>query len=685
LGDREVWGRIAILSGLAGLAITQPTLDLLGRNPEFFVAGHYSTSQIVWLAVLIATVPSLLLALAVLAPAAIDRGAGVVVSTALGAALGALFASVLARGLDVDTSLVVALIAIAGAVLTLLLVRRRVGRMFLQYLALGNVLFLVSFLVLSPTSRLLSNDDAAVDGVAVPELPGPVVVLILDEFPLTTLLRDDGTINAERYPHFAELAERTTWFRNASSHQSLTNLAVPTLLTGRISTSEQLPSWQDHPHNLVSMLAGSVPVHRHELVTDLCPPDLCTPPPAQPLSQAVEDVAVVYGHRALPPALRDDLPAIDHAWGGFGDELGGGAEPTDEPANAERGDDPFARWKGLGLEAKSAPAQAADLVERANAVDAEPALHLIHVALPHYPWILTPWGTRLMEFPKRVEDPADPAYQWSSRLQYQLHSLQVGAADAAIGEVIGHLDDAGIWDDTTLVVVSDHGTGLLPPDFGRKRTDSNQQELFRVPFFIHAPGQRAGEVVDEPAQSIDLLPSLVDLLDISADWEFEGHSLFDGSDATVEPRVGVAFEPALEVVRRHHEDTPHGWDWNAIAAVGEHGDLVGRPLSEVTVGDASRWSWSPDHAADFAALPTAEGKTPQLLTGVVSGGGEGRPPELVVAVNGTIGGALGGYQPDGGAWRFASVLGPYLVDGANDIRAYEVEERGGGIVLHELG
>ena len=40
-------GRALVVLGLSGLAVAQPVLDIFGRNPEFFVAGNYSSSQIV--------------------------------------------------------------------------------------------------------------------------------------------------------------------------------------------------------------------------------------------------------------------------------------------------------------------------------------------------------------------------------------------------------------------------------------------------------------------------------------------------------------------------------------------------------------------------------------------------------------------------------------------------------------
>ena len=89
-----------------------------------------------------------------------------------------------------------------------------------------------------------------------------------------------------------------------------------------------------------------------------------------------------------------------------------------------------------------------------------------------------------------------------------------------------------------IVVTSDHGTNFTPPDIGRMPvTDHNREEVYRIPLFIKAPGQTTGEVRDESAQTIDVLPSIVDLLDAEVDWKFDGHSLFDGSSAHTPPKL----------------------------------------------------------------------------------------------------------------------------------------------------
>jgi hypothetical protein len=65
-------------------------------------------------------------------------------------------------------------------------------------------------------------------------------------------------------------------------------------------------------------------------------------------------------------------------------------------------------------------------------------------------------------------------------------------------------------------------------------------------------------------------------------------------------------------------------------------------------------------------------------------GGDERPPELVVAVNGTVAGTLGGYLAEGNSWRFTGYVAPLFRDGHNEVVAYEVERAGDRVVLHPL-
>jgi hypothetical protein len=683
------------LVGLAGVAITQPLLELLGDNPTFFVAGGYRTSQIIALALIVAFAPPLLLFVVTALPGTVFRrldraahGLGIGILTGL-------FAIMVCRTLRVDGLVHVAAAALGiGLLVALAEWRFPLVRRFLAYVAVGNVAFVVLFLLASPTTPLILDSGGGVQAAdaVVPPLDGPVLVVVFDEFPITAIMRGDGTVNDRRYPHLAELAQRSTWFRNAASESRSTPVSVPTLLSGRRGGPHDLPTLQDHPRNYFSLFGDRYPTNRYELVTDMCPAGVCEPVPAKPTRQLLDDVSLVYRHRALPPELRDGLPPVDIAWGDFGGE--GLTPPASAGSGPKQRPDPFGKAREIARDESGSAAQAAVFRQQIGLIDAQPSVNFVHVLLPHHPYRLTPWGdgpvpvTRLPDDKGRGDErlPAadDPAHDFRFRQLHALQAMQIAAVDSLVGEMIDHLESTGAWNDALVVLTSDHGIDTTSPGFTRYENERNTDELFRIPLFIKAPGQTAGAVDDAPASTMDVLPSIIDLLEIDTDWDLEGHSLFDGSEPSIDRHVRTGVGAAIRVAAAHEAQFPRGEDWSALAAVGEGEDLVGDDVSELRMGEPSPLRWSLDHGDDLDDLSIAVDSVPYIMEGTVEGGSS-RPPELVVAVNGTLAGTIGGYLPDGDAWQFTGYIAPFFRDGRNEVVAYEVERAAGTVTLHPLG
>ena len=216
-------------------------------------------------------------------------------------------------------------------------------------------------------------------------------------------------------------------------------------------------------------------------------------------------------------------------------------------------------------------------------------------------------------------------------------------------------------------------------------TERNADEVYRVPLFIKAPGQVAGEVVDDTAMTIDVLPSIVDLLDAEVDWQFDGHSLYDGSQSHTAPRASPDVGAVLAIAAARAEQF-HGDDWIGLAAVGAAGDLVGRDVDELTVGPPSELRAELEQAELLELLPTAEGTAPFVLTGTVTGQTESddAPEDLVIAVNGTLAGVVGDFQRSGGGWTFTGYVADLYREGRNEVRLYEVARHGGDVTLRPV-
>jgi len=99
----------------------------------------------------------------------------------------------------------------------------------------------------------------------------------------------------------------------------------------------------------------------------------------------------------------------------------------------------------------------------------------------------------------------------------------VSFIDAQIGLVLKTLDDTGLADNTIVLIFGDHGFQLGEHGLWSKYTLFEQST--RVPLLVRVPGlSRAGAECDEIVELVDLVPTLCDLLDITAPENLEGTS-----------------------------------------------------------------------------------------------------------------------------------------------------------------
>jgi arylsulfatase A-like enzyme len=106
--------------------------------------------------------------------------------------------------------------------------------------------------------------------------------------------------------------------------------------------------------------------------------------------------------------------------------------------------------------------------------------------------------------------------------------------DRYIGRILQKMDDLQLWDDTIVVVTSDHGTSLGEHQRTGKSnihpTDPRYwpiyPEIGRAPFIVAGGDVPRGKSLDLIAQPIDILPTLADLagIQIVPPREFDGKS-----------------------------------------------------------------------------------------------------------------------------------------------------------------
>jgi hypothetical protein len=260
------------LLALWGFAVAQPLLDIFGRAPQQFAFRGAEPVDIVLFALVVALAGPAVLWLVEVVAGAIDRRAADALHLLFLAGLVAAFVVQAARPLA-DGLVLYAIGAAAGIGAAVAYRRFEAVRTWLAFAALAPVVFVVLFLVSSPTSHLLDDVESAGPGDV--GNPVPVVMMVFDELPLESVVDRDGTIDAELYPNLAELAGTSTWFRNDTSVSSSTWHAVPTLVTGQMPDPEAAPVAADHPDSLFTLVGDDYEMNVVESVTRLCPGDVC--------------------------------------------------------------------------------------------------------------------------------------------------------------------------------------------------------------------------------------------------------------------------------------------------------------------------------------------------------------------------------------------------------------------------
>jgi hypothetical protein len=513
-----------------------------------------------------------------------------------------------------------------------------------------------------------------------------------------------GQIDARLYPNVAKLAGQSTWYRNATGVSGLTNWAVPAMLTGRYPTKEQKdasPTAAQYPDNLFTLLGRSYDVEQFQVVTQLCPAEVCkatrdSAPTGAGLKTTLRDSARVF-KRIVWPRDVDENPT--GAWLTADPEAE--AKPAPKPGNGPVS--PILEEIERGNE----PRQYYNFVQSIEGSD-KPTFYFLHLLLPHQPWHYLPDGRKYTDRGDGRNANGWTSEPWPPQLSHQRHLMQAGETDRMIGQVMRRLQEQGMYDDTLFVVTADHGMSFKPGELGRRRaTPGNVDQVLWVPLFIKQPGQQEGQASDRNWEHVDLVPTLADMLGIKVPWKLDGVS----QAGAEEPRTRTAkwffsrpgerqefpgpenMAKALrgvtdELVRS--ENGYPGWFQS-----GRFADLVGRRPGQVGLDPGSVGSAKVDKLGDYRRVDPGSGLVPAQVTGQVSlAPGVPARPAVAVAVNGVIAGVsetfrekrdAQGSQPVGPPDKFSAMaLDTLFRKGDNRLELFVIDTSGGRVRLRPL-
>jgi len=673
----------AHLAALWAFAFVQPLLDLLGKNPDFFVARSNTAGDIIIFSVAFTLLPPLALlvleALVAIASRAAYRALHLTLVTLIAAVF---FVQVEKRIFTSPTALILLLALGFGALVAYGLVRTRFVRSLLDVLAVAPIVFLAIFLFFSDTSKLiLPQPDAGALGVRVPAST-PVVMVIFDEFPTATLLTRDGkAIDAKRFPHFATLARRSTWYRNNTTVADFTGRAVPAIMTGNNPSGSTLPIASDQPNSIFSLLGGAYRLHVKEAVTSVCPEDLCgevqRPRQKTRLTDLVNDLKYVEGRIILPPSLANGLPNVSTTFGNFGNN--GGDE-------GDKGAGRFAQ----DLFTPPSPGEFEHFIDTIPATDR--SLSLIHMELPHEPWRFLPDGQSYFDTDlSNLNTPSSARWAVGSAgvaSAEQRHFLQTGYADTLVGLLMQRLRRIGIWDRALVVVTADHGISFQGKGVYRRIAQQvNLGGVGNPPLFIKYPGQRRGHLSLTHTETVDVVPTIAEQLGITNLYKTQGVPISQtspGGEAEVTNGQGVTVRlPVSEVIRQRQVAVKQAFfrlGSGGIYALGPAPEVLNTQAPGVSSGIPPGVTATIENTSEYDDVDPAADQLPAFVAGSLEGVDPGA--EIAIAVNGRVVATCRSFL-DEGDLSFGAVVPPFtLRTGRNDIGIYEI---GAGGTLTPLG
>lgn len=199
---------------------------------------------------------------------------------------------------------------------------------------------------------------------------------------------------------------------------------------------------------------------------------------------------------------------------------------------------------------------------------------------------------------------------------------ELAAMDAQVGRLLKGLRQRKMLDDAVIVVVGDHGEGLM--EHGEKSHGTTLfQELMLVPLIVVLPdGSQAGTRVKAVVQMQDLLPTILDLAGLAgAGGELPGVNLATSLRAGGEPAPRPVFfeRPYFDPKGiRAGRALSHGWGFGEMAGVVDGHDKLIRlppdPQTQAVVCQLYDLSVDPDELHDVAAEhPDTVGRLSALL------------------------------------------------------------------------
>lgn len=145
------------------------------------------------------------------------------------------------------------------------------------------------------------------------------------------------------------------------------------------------------------------------------------------------------------------------------------------------------------------------------------------------------------------------------RLMAQYFGM-VSEVDFQLGRILTALEERDQWDETFIVVTSDHGEHL--GDHGLLQKGGFFEQSYHVLCLTRAPDGRKGTVLDAFTENVDIFPTLCDAMNIPVPAQCDGLPLTPFLKGETPPFWRDAAHFEYDWRSGYIDRTPHPWPWD---------------------------------------------------------------------------------------------------------------------------
>lgn len=402
---------------------------------------------------------------------------------------------------------------VAGVLFILIIFKfkKPISRFFPYLSPLAFICFILLLIQILNNGPLIiqQNNEILSDQSKTP----PIYFLIFDGISLNSLLKD-GDINQSLFPNFYQISQEWTWYKNAQTNATSTIPARSMLFSGNYHHKKS-------GNNIFKNLASS----SIKLNISLTPSDILEKKSSKKISgefyqnnlkSAItlnKSIFVAYLDISLPSPLRKyinntPLKSWRFDWRG---EVPAEYKSKENIYYGKMFKDQFFKFLENSTDQKGTSGN----------------FNLLWSMISHFPYIFDENGN--------IKTQTDSSFrvnmsQEAVEKTKKNYSKMLQYVDSLIGIFIEHLKSQKLYNDSIIIITSDHGINPAGSNY------VINDDVTNIPFFIKAPGLTAGPN-ERDVQIIDIAPTILNILELPGYEKYDGQSLLQ----SYQPREKIIY------------------------------------------------------------------------------------------------------------------------------------------------